>query len=271
MNYWLFQIMYDRFPESWREMLKRDVAAQHYPPGWNNEKRSINKLKELKEEDCIIAAFKKHRFAGYGKLTSDFRQKENGMKIFSAYTDKGVVYYDIFEFQEHFECEWVIVPLDKSGEVCIDCRELKARGHDTTLDPHSFLGKINKKSFEAIKQELDASGAIPAKNYFASPRNIQIELKNEEKILEKKYDKFEIEAIANTIGNENRRNPANQVYSSFISLSTKIKADYTCKECGRYDKEAGIYFKNPSSRLFEPSNVIVVCDLHSTHYTPISY
>jgi len=102
-NHWLFQIMLDAIPESWKYMIEEGIAAQQYPPGWINEIQNIKKLQELKSGDFIVAAFKNHRFGGYGLLTSDFYR--NGQPL-NTRTNEG----ELFEFKERFNCDWTVIP-----------------------------------------------------------------------------------------------------------------------------------------------------------------
>jgi hypothetical protein len=46
-NYWLFRVMFDWYPDSWKKMVDAHVAAQQYPPRWTNEVRNI------KLQQCI--------------------------------------------------------------------------------------------------------------------------------------------------------------------------------------------------------------------------
>lgn len=106
MNYWMFTVMYDDFPSSWKAMVDAGVAAQHYPEGWTNEKRNITALSQMKRGDALVAAFRGHRFAGYGSLTSDF------------YRDKGLPlhimrYGEEYAFQERVKIDWKCIPCEK--------------------------------------------------------------------------------------------------------------------------------------------------------------
>ena len=56
MKYWLFTVMYDWFPTLWPTMVKRGLAAQHYPSGRRNETRNINALQQMKRGDGVFYA-----------------------------------------------------------------------------------------------------------------------------------------------------------------------------------------------------------------------
>lgn len=151
-KYWLFQIMYDEIPDSWKLMVDAGVAAQQYAPGWTFEIRNVTRLKELKSGDRIIAAFKNHRFAGYGKLTSDFYRDGNSLEV---HTNDGRV----FEFKERFDCDWVVIPINNKHNF-VDCSDLRD-SIDTRLMRGLCVKPIDKESFNVIKSRLDEAGAIP--------------------------------------------------------------------------------------------------------------
>ncbi len=132
-------------------MIEEGIAAQQYPPGWVNEIQNIKKLQELKSGDFIVAAFKNHRFGGYGLLTSDFYR--NGQPL-NARTNEG----ELFEFKERFNCDWTVIPLD-GGEYFIDCSDLR-NSIDTRLQRGLCVKQIDEASFNTIKSRLDKAGAI---------------------------------------------------------------------------------------------------------------
>jgi MoxR-like ATPase/predicted RNA-binding protein with PUA-like domain len=152
-KYWLFQIMYDEIPDSWKLMVDMGIAAQQYPPGWINELRNVTKLKELKSGDGVIAAFKNHRFAGYGTLISDFYQDGSSLEV----------QYDgqIFEFKERFDCDWVVIPINNERNF-VDCSDLRD-SIDTRLMRGLCVKQIDGESFNVIKSRLDEAGAIQIK------------------------------------------------------------------------------------------------------------
>jgi len=152
MNYWLFQIMYDWHPDSWKIMVEAGLAAQHYPPGWTNERRNINKLCQLRRGDAIVAAFRKHRFAGYGTLTSDFYRGVSSLDIHDPDENR------VLEFGERFKCDWMLIPFEKDPPF-IDCHDLKRKGFDIDLERGSCVKKIDEDTFGALKSKLDAAGA----------------------------------------------------------------------------------------------------------------
>lgn len=152
-NFWLFSVMIDDCPDSWESMVKMGIAAQHYPYGWVNEKRNVNKLDQLKKGDQIVAAFGKHQFAGYGTLTSDFYRGGQSLNIYFEHLD---VYA---EFAERFDVEWSVFPFDGDGD-CIECHELKEEGFSIDLLKGFCVRQIDKASFNAIKNMLDDYGVV---------------------------------------------------------------------------------------------------------------
>jgi len=154
MKYWLFQVMYDSYPQSWEGMVKMGIAAQQYPLSlnWVNAKRNNNALKKLKEGDVIIASFKDHRFAGYGTLKSDFYVGGSSLRI--PHLSSG----ELMEFHERFDCDWTIIPLDRNRPF-IRCDEVKKLGFDIDMMRGQCVKQIDGDAFNAIKLRLDNSGA----------------------------------------------------------------------------------------------------------------
>ena len=153
MSFWHFQVMYDWFPESWPAMVKAGLAAEDYPPGWNNEDLSIKAMSQLCEGDLVLAAFKRHRFAGYGTLTSDFYRGGPSLNILS---DR----HGCLAFGERFNVRWTILPLDREPPY-IDCHDLKAQGFDVDLLRGRCVKQIDEKTFRAVQARLDEAGAQP--------------------------------------------------------------------------------------------------------------
>jgi len=149
-NYWLFQIMYDWYPETWPLFVKMGIAAHHYPPGWTNEGPNIRRFEEMGRGDRIIAAFRGHRFGGYGVLTSGFHRGGPSLKIEGD--------YGVHEFAERFDCDWTAISLDRDPPY-IDCHDLKAEGYAVDLERGRGAKQIDKESFDALKVRLDAAGA----------------------------------------------------------------------------------------------------------------
>lgn len=150
MNHWLFIVMYDSLPESWRIMVEAGVAAEHYPPGWNNETNNLRALRQLKRGDVIVAAFKNHRFAGYGTLTSDFYRGGPSLEICKD--------ANYFEFSERFNCDWTIIPLE-SAQIFVRCKDLKEQGFDIDLTRGRCVKQIDKATFGELRTRLDEAGA----------------------------------------------------------------------------------------------------------------
>ncbi len=100
LNYWLFLIMLDSFSkEYWGKMVQSGLAAQDYPNDMNNVVQNINKMRQIKKGDWIIAAFRNRRFGGYGQLQSDFYRSKKSLNI----TRPG--HRTKYAFQERFMCE----------------------------------------------------------------------------------------------------------------------------------------------------------------------
>jgi hypothetical protein len=154
MNYWLFTVMYDWFPTLWPTMVKRGLAAQHYPRGWTNEARNINALQRMKRGDGVIAALKGHRFAAYGFLKSD--SYRGGSPLAIKHEDGTQL-----EFRERADIDWIA--LDPTSEVpYIDARHLKDRGFEIDLTRGLCVKQINRRTFEKVRQLLDTAGAMNA-------------------------------------------------------------------------------------------------------------
>jgi len=159
MNYWLFQIMYDWYPESWPIMVEYGVAAQgysHVPKDNPSSKDSFNKLKQIKKGDMIVAAFTKHRFGGYGKLLSDFYRGGPSLNI--EWYDEESGESGVSDFFSRFDCEWTVIPLDRDPPF-INCHQLKSAGYNIDLIPGRCVHQIDEKTFLALKRELDSAGA----------------------------------------------------------------------------------------------------------------
>lgn len=152
MNYWMFTVMYydDGFPTLWPTLVKRGLAAQHYPAGWTNEARNLNVLRQMREGDAVVAALKKHRFAGYGFLKSDFFR---GGRPLPIERDR-----EPYAFQERAEIDWVALPLD-AARPYVRCRNLKAEGYKVDLTRGQCVKKIDKPTFIKLREILDKAGA----------------------------------------------------------------------------------------------------------------
>jgi len=153
-KYWLFMIMYDWVPESWQAMVERGIAAQQYPEvACPNDARNRAKLLgELKKGDWIVATFGQHRFAGYGKLTSAFRDSGPSLRI--RHPDGS-----IYDFWPRARCQWTVIPfeLDRPYISCADLRDKV----QTRLSRGLCVREVDRASFLAIKARLDKAGAKP--------------------------------------------------------------------------------------------------------------
>jgi hypothetical protein len=163
MSYWLFQIMYDRYPETWGLMVEKGIAVEHYPlkEEWTNAKRNNKELEKLHKGDFIVASFKDHRFAGYGKLTSNFYI---GVESLSITDQRWGPEYEA-GFYERFNCDWTVIPLDRDL-VFIDCSDLavpvpgKKMIKDIDLLRGCCVKEIEKPVFDKLKARLDKNGAV---------------------------------------------------------------------------------------------------------------
>ncbi len=152
-NYWLFQVMPEFRDELWPKLVNAGVAAQHYPKGWSNETRNINALKKLRKGDMVVAAFRGHRFAGYGTLTSDLYRDGDSLEIRDPKNN------DVYEFCERFLCDWTIIPIDNDPNY-IDCHDLKEKGfHDMDMKRGLCVAQISEETFKELKARLDKAGA----------------------------------------------------------------------------------------------------------------
>ena len=154
MNYWLFAVLYDSRPELWPTLLDTGLAAQQYPAGWTNEARNVNALKRLKRGDAIVAAFMRHRFGGYGILTSDFFRGGRSLSIPAE--------DNFHEFQERATVDWSAIPLE-TAKPYVDCHSLKAEGYDIDLRVGSCLRQIDERTYLKLRKMLDNAGAEPVR------------------------------------------------------------------------------------------------------------
>ena len=144
-NYWLFQVMYDALPESWHRMLELGVAAQHYPPGWTNEQSNITDLQQLQEGDWIIASFKGHRFAAYGRLRSGFRRET--VPSFGVRNGK-----ERLTFGERIRCDWHAIPPDQDRPWI----DLGPPEFQVDLKRGRCVAPTDKRTFQEIKRRIDS-------------------------------------------------------------------------------------------------------------------
>jgi hypothetical protein len=150
MKYYLFQIMYDRFPQAWRAMVNNCVAAQDYFSGIPWYLVNIQELEQLQKGDIVVAAFTKYRYAGYGTLASNIRD------IMPAAGDS---FYGITSggFPQRFDCKWVVIPLEKS-QPFIDCSDLSKK-YSIGLKHLHCLKEIDHSTFAVLQRRLEQAGA----------------------------------------------------------------------------------------------------------------
>ena len=154
-RYWLFMVRYDRFPDLWKKMVEHGFAAQHYPPGWNNESRNVNALRKIRLGDRIVAAFGNFCFGGYGTITSDFVRGGQSLEVHRLNSD------GIYEFAERFTCDWRIIPLGRR-EPYILCSGLK-KTYNIRLQRGCCVKEIDARTFAALQERLGRAGAAPPK------------------------------------------------------------------------------------------------------------
>ena len=150
-SYWMFIVLEEWFPGLWKKMVKRGLAAEHYPPGWKNERRNIELLSQIRREDLFVAAFRGYRFGGYGKITSAF---DRGGPSLGIPASEG----ECLSFRERLGCDWRTLPLDGS-KLWIDCSDLKDR-HNIKLRRGCCVKEIDEEAFTALKAMLDNAGAV---------------------------------------------------------------------------------------------------------------
>jgi hypothetical protein len=99
--------------------------------------------------DRVIAAFGRHRFAGYGTIRSEFRRDGPSLAVMG---DDGYR-----NFRESFGCDWVVL----HDPAYVKCSHLKRLGRHIDFQRGACVARIDRKTFCAIKHELDAHGAAP--------------------------------------------------------------------------------------------------------------
>ena len=104
----------------------------------------------MKGGDGVIAAFKKHRFAGYGFLTTDFFRGGEALPIWRD--------GEQLEFCERAEIDWTIIPLDAERPY-VKCSYLKEQGYDVDLTRGLCIKLVDEKTFSKLKEVLDNAGA----------------------------------------------------------------------------------------------------------------
>gem|GEM_PF-1313675 len=152
-RYWLFNAMYDEArPAKWKKMLQHGVAAAHYPPGWANEQRNVNALRQIRCGDMVLAALGNYRFAGYGTITSDFSRGGPSLEV-EIPGEGGTLSY-----AERFTCDWTALRAD-SPFPFVDCSDIKER-YSIGLLRGCCVKEIDENTFNALKVRLDRQGAV---------------------------------------------------------------------------------------------------------------
>ena len=152
MNYWLFIVMYDELPEHWPKLLGSGLAAQHYPKEWANSTRNWRLLQELHKGDGIVAAFKHHRFGGYGYLASDLGRTGASLRVHQD--------GEPLKFQERAGIRWTAIHPDAKRPY-IKCPELARQGYQIDLLHGECVRQISKRTFDKLRSLIDGAGAIP--------------------------------------------------------------------------------------------------------------
>jgi hypothetical protein len=256
MNHWLFQIMYDWYPQSWESMIKKGIAAQNYPLHvWVGAERNHNALKKLDKDDFIVASFKRHRFAGYGRLISHFYIGGPSLEIPHRDSDN-----ELLDFHERFNCEWTVIPVE-SGHPFIKCSDLKKQGYNIDMTRGLCVKQIDEESFNAIKSKLDSSGAkrVLSEIEMDNPgyRNlITIPTPSIESIVESDLDSI--------LAEEQFEGMRGQRFITYYERNPKLRSEaisihgYKCMACGfdfeqRYGERGSNYIEvhhlNPISSL----------------------
>ncbi|MBC7077139.1 MAG: HNH endonuclease [Synergistales bacterium] len=107
----------------------------------------------MRKGDFIVAAFRQHRFAGYGLLTSDFYRGGPSLNIPCRRGSR-----DIHAFQERFNVDWTIIPFEKAPPF-ICCTDLKTQGYDIDLTRGLCIKPTDKRTFGELQRRLDKAGA----------------------------------------------------------------------------------------------------------------
>jgi 5-methylcytosine-specific restriction endonuclease McrA len=221
--------MYDWFPESWAKMIKNNIAAQQYPTNWENEKKNITILKRIKKGDFVVAAFKKHRFAGYGEIKSDFYKGGLSLNILKYETN------EMLPFHERFDCNWNYITNRK--QPYLDLSFLKKRNISIDLVVGACAKEIDQKSFEAIKAELDKSNLIKSILSPVSNLNTQLDYENTQEIestfiqeeeIKSEGEEGRIKQIKNHFVRERNYKIVQDKRKSILNLTRKLE----CEICG---------------------------------------
>jgi hypothetical protein len=147
MNYYLFQVKFKGYPESWKIMVQKGAAAQNYPAGdvyWRVNRAELDKLKA---KDVIVAAVQDYRFVGYGVLRSGLQPVVAG--------PNDPIYGIAGGFLQRFDCAWTAIPFENDP---VDCHDLKEQ-FDIRLRHLYCLKLIDENTFGVLKARLDAAGA----------------------------------------------------------------------------------------------------------------
>jgi hypothetical protein len=127
-------------------MVKRGLAAQDYPRGTLRERANIGALEKLQSGDNILAAFKHHRFGGYGTLKSTLSRGRRKMVVLSNQGKRE-------EFGEIFDCVWT--DLGETDRKFIKCTDLKKKGFKIDLLRGLCVAPTDARTFREIKARID--------------------------------------------------------------------------------------------------------------------
>lgn len=77
VNYWLFIVPEDGFPGIlWEKCIEDEVLAMEYLSDYKGYTRNIKLIKEMKEEDLVVAYLRKKRIGGIGKVNKEYFDAE---------------------------------------------------------------------------------------------------------------------------------------------------------------------------------------------------
>lgn len=126
-------------------MVDRGLAAQGYR-GALLERVNIELLEKLQAGDRVLAAFRRHRFGGYGTLRSILSR---GRKKLLVRSNKG----EREEFGEVFDCDWT--GLGDADRKFIQCSDLKKKGFKVDLLRGLCVAPTEARTFREIRRRID--------------------------------------------------------------------------------------------------------------------
>jgi hypothetical protein len=138
--------MYDWSRQSWAAMLRDHLAAQGYPKEAYREPSNIERLEKLEAGDKVLAAFKRHRFGGYGTLRSELSRGRRGLLVRSNKGEREI-------FREVFDCDWT--DLGESERAFIKCDDLKKKGFRVDMSRGLCVAPSDARTFREVKARID--------------------------------------------------------------------------------------------------------------------